>query len=121
VVQRQESEGALVTAVLGIGVILSAVVEEVGGLFNVGNEVGVGDADALGQPGGAGAVVDGCDGAAGFVGTEFGPFPRGCFFGGCYDLRPVLDAVADGIDGVGELVDALVRKVCLFGCFEDNV
>ena len=79
------------------------------------------DADALGQAGGAGAVIDGCDGAAGFVGAEFGPLPRGCLVGGGYDLRPVLDAVLDGVDGVGELIDALARKVCLFGGFEDNV
>lgn len=93
-------------------------------LRDVGDEVMVGDADALGQAGGAGAVVDGGERGAGLVRGQVRPGPGGGLGGGREEVGPVVEAVR-GLDGAGdvvaEVVDAVLGKVGLRGGGEDVV
>lgn len=73
VVQRQESDPAVARQQIPLG--LAVDVAQMHGLGEIRNEARVRDADALGKACGAGAEVDGGDGAARLLGGEFGPLP----------------------------------------------
>lgn len=98
VVEGQEADPALLGAG-GEGVGPARVADE-DRLLDVGDEVVVGDADALGEAGGAGAVVDSRHGGLGFAGGEVGPAVGEDLGGRAEEGGPVGDAVLGGAGGV---------------------
>lgn len=119
VVEREEAEPALGRTACGRVRLLE--VAHVEGLRGVGDDVGVRDADALGEAGRAGGVVEDGSGGAGGVGGKAGPMPGGGGGGRGEEGTPVGEVVGGGAFGVRKEVDAVAGEVRFSGGFEQYV